>query len=108
MNVIWKFPLTNEETPIEAHVVEFLTVQMQDGTPCVWAIVDPDRQPNRYKVSSIGTGWECNRIDAPKYIGTVQQGMYVWHYFWEQEPAYRNVKEDTFTMFSRQPRPAFS
>ena len=108
MNVIWKFPLTNEETPIEAHIVEFLTVQMQDETTCVWAIVDHDRQPNRYKVSIIGTGWECSKIDASQYIGTVQQGMYVWHCFWEQEPACKNIKEGAFTTFSRQPRSAFS
>lgn len=103
MNAIWKFPLNNEETPIEAHVIEFLTVQMQNGQPCVWAIVDPDRPPKKYKICIIGTGWECRKIDASKYIGTVQDGMYVWHCFWEQEPAYKPVKETAFALFSSQP-----
>ena len=79
MNAIWKFPLTAEETEIEAPIEHFLTVQMQGDTPCVWAIVNPDKTPRKYKVVIIGTGWECQRIDASKYIGTVQAGMYVWH-----------------------------
>lgn len=103
MNAIWKFSLTNEETLIEAHIIEFLTVQIQNGQPCVWAIVDPDKQPKKYKISIIGTGWECRRIDASKYIGTVQDGMYVWHCFWEQELAYKSAKDTAFAMFSSQP-----
>ena len=54
MNVIWKFPLSDEETIIEAHVVNFLTVQIQEGTPCVWAVVDPERAPKKYKVTIFG------------------------------------------------------
>lgn len=103
MNTIWKFQLTNEETPIEAYVIEFLTVQMQNGQPCVWAIVDPDRPPKKYVIRIIGTGWECRKIDASKYIGTVQNGLYVWHCFWEQESPCKSVKETAFTMFSSQP-----
>ena len=88
-----------------------LTVQMQGGTPCVWAIVTPDKMPRKYKVVIIGTGWECQRIDASRYIGTVQDGEYVWHCFWDNIPTYRNVKEPVLTLFSshqvKQERPVF-
>ena len=106
MNAIWKFPLTGEETELEAPIEQFLTVQMQDGTPCVWAIVNPDRASHKYKVVIIGTGWECQRIDASKYIGTVQDGMYVWHCFWDVIPTYKDVNAPVFAMFSsRQAKP---
>ncbi len=105
MNTIWKFPLTDEETEIEAPIERFLTAQMQDNTLCVWAIVNPDKTPRKYKITVIGTGWECQKIDASKYIGTVQMGRLVWHCFWENAPAYKNVKEPTFTLFSSQKTP---
>lgn len=111
MNAIWKFPLTAEETEIEAPIEQFLTVQMQGGIPCAWAIVNPDKVSRKYKVVIIGTGWECQRIDASRYIGTVQDGGYVWHCFWDNVPTYRNVKEPVLALFSsrqvKQERPAF-
>ena len=103
MNAIWKFPLADNETEIEAHIIEFLTVQMQNGTPCVWAVVDPGRDPKKYKITILGTGWECEKIDTSRYIGTVQAGMCVWHCFWEQDPSPKSVKEAVFAMFSSQP-----
>ena len=101
MNAIWKFPLTAEETEIEAPIEHFLTVQMQGDTPCVWAIVNLDRPKRQYKISILGTGWECPRIDAAKYIGTFQENGYVWHCFWEQIPARISTQQPTFTMFSK-------
>ncbi len=100
MNAIWKFPLTEEETEIEAPIEQFLTVQMQGNTPCVWAIVNPNRAPKKYKVYVLGTGWECQKIDASRYIGTVQDGAYVWHCFWENTPAQRYANVPAFAMFS--------
>ena len=100
MNVIWKFPLRAETTEIEAPIDEFLTVQMQDGLPCVWAIVNPDKSPRKYNIFILGTGWECNSIDASKYIGTVQEGAYVWHCFWDKVQTQKNVSEPIFSLFS--------
>lgn len=103
MNAIWKFPLNSETSEIDAHVVEFLTVKIQDGRPCVWAIVDPNGVPRKYKVIILGTGWECNKIDASKYIGTVQDGESVWHCFWEDVPTCRSVNQPVFALFSSRP-----
>ena len=100
MNTIWKFPLTAEETEIEAPIEQFLTVQMQNGTPCVWAIVSPDKASRKFKAIILGTGWECQKIDASKYIGTFQNEGYVWHCFWEAVPNYRTTQAPVFSMFS--------
>lgn len=100
MNAIWKFPLTAEETEIEAPIEQFLTVQMQGGTPCVWAIVNPDKMPRKYKIALINTGWECQRIDVSKYIGTVQGEMSVWHCFWDNISPCKTVNEPVFALFS--------
>lgn len=101
MNVIWKFPLDFDETLIEAPVENFLTVQMQNGKPCVWGIVSPDRAPKKLKVYILGTGWECQKIDVSKYIGTVQDSDgYVWHCFWENVVVPKSTNEPVFALFS--------
>ena len=102
MNTIWKFQLTDDVTEIEAHIIKFLTVQLQNGQPCVWAIVDPERTPKKYKINIIGTGWESTNIDPSQYIGTIQTGSYVWHCFWENVVSYKTTNAPTFSMFSKQ------
>lgn len=102
MNVIWKFPLEDNETEIDAHIVEFLTVQMRGGTPCVWAVVDPNRVPRKYKISILESDWEYQKIDVSKYIGTIQSDMFVGHCFWDEIPIRKSIKEPAFAMFSKQ------
>jgi hypothetical protein len=61
---------------------EFLTVQMQRGKVCVWAIVDTDRLNEIEYFCIVGTGHPL--ADKPKfvhYLGTVQQDTLVWHVF---------------------------
>lgn len=100
MNAIWKFPLTSEETEIEAPIEQFLTVQIQNDVPCIWAIVNPDRIPRKFKVMVLGTGWEYQKIDPSKYIGTFQSEGHAWHCFWENVLNHKNVQAPVFTMFS--------
>ena len=85
MKEIWKFPLRDANTEINAPIVKFLTLQKQGDTVCVWAIVDTSMRASRYSVGFIGTGWMFDEIDYEKYIGTIQDGGFVWHYFWHQE-----------------------
>lgn len=83
---IWKYRLkvTDEqllEMPIGA---EILTVQVQDGEPCLWALVDPDAVRENRKIYIFGTGNPLlNSISILKYISTFQQlsGKLVWHVF---------------------------
>lgn len=59
-----------------------LTVQMQNGRPCMWVLVEVDREPVDRIITCYGTG---NPIKSHPgaYIGTVQSngGSLVWHFF---------------------------
>ena len=74
---------------------EFLSVQMQHGNLCLWAIVDPEKLLENEYFVIVGTGHPVP--EKPKYLqylGTVQQaarlknlfpehadGALVWHVF---------------------------
>jgi hypothetical protein len=83
---IWKFPL--EVTDVQEIELPYhsrcLDLQVQDGVPCLWALVCPDEIKLKRKVSIYGTGH-----DVPKgllyghYLGTFQlhDGDLVFHAF---------------------------
>jgi hypothetical protein len=77
---IWKFQLTAMEIsmPFDA---EICTFQYQAGVPCVWAIVDPDVMSVTRRFRIFGTGSELPTIDQCCYVGTAQEGPFVWHLF---------------------------
>jgi hypothetical protein len=84
---IWKFALDIEDRvriPMPAGA-EFLSVQMQGETPCLWALVDPDVEKTMRYLDVYGTGHTLP--DNPgRYISTFQMmgGRLVFHAF---EPA---------------------
>jgi len=87
MKTIWKFPLelTDRQSVGMLAGAEILSVQIQGATVCLWAIVEPSGQREERVFEIIGTGqtvWptEPDR-QVRKYIGTVQQGPWVWHVF---------------------------
>jgi hypothetical protein len=65
-----------------------LTVQVQDGQPFIWAMVDPD---NTFELTEhrsfcvIGTGFDFE-LERLAYIGTFQHvvAKEVWHLFEEK------------------------
>jgi hypothetical protein len=59
-----------------------LTVQIQRGGACLWAIVDPAAPVVYRHVRIAGTGHPAP--PEADYLGTLQMGDYVWHYFLEQ------------------------
>lgn len=73
MKTIWKYKLRIEEfqeikMPYGA---EILTVQIQDGAPHVWAMVDTNEPGDRRHIETVATGDKLS--DGPrKYIGTYQ------------------------------------
>ncbi len=65
--------------PIGAQV---LTVQIQDGEPHLWALVDPFNQDETRNFAVFGTGWDLKGdSEKGKYIATFQQDSLVWHVF---------------------------
>ena len=90
MKTIWKYELE----AVDCQVLEvpegatILTVQVQHGKPCVWALVNPDAVKVRRAFWVHGTGHDCTDVaDADaEYVGSVQlmQGMLVFHVFTEK------------------------
>ena len=85
MLTIWKYPLPVEnalrvDMPKDARI---LSVQIQGGMPCLWALVNPDAEKERRMFSVLETGEPIESVEALTYIGTVQQsgGSYVFHLF---------------------------
>jgi hypothetical protein len=53
---------------------------MQNDTPTLWAEVDPDNATEERLFTIIGTGHSVNS-NFPNYLGTIQDGNYVWHIY---------------------------
>jgi len=84
MKVIWKWALPIQDVvvidmPVDAQP---LTVQVQNGGPQLWAMVDPDVEWGSRTLRIYGTGHPIH--EAPgQYIGTFQfaNGALVFHVF---------------------------
>jgi len=84
MNSIWKYPLqvTDEQTIDVPEGSEALSVQVQNGTPCLWVRVDPAALKVPRKIITHGTGHHVPATTG-RYIGTyqIEGGALVFHVF---------------------------
>ena len=90
IKTIWKFALEsasyNDVTmPTDS---EILCLQLQNNTPCLWALVDPDlerpRITRRFVIT--GTGHDLAiKLSKRDYIGTFQIPGLVFHVFEVQQ-----------------------
>ena len=84
---IWKFELeTTDKQTIEMPVdSEILTVQTQNGEPCLWALVDPaaEKETRTFEVFGTGHTLHYDMGITKDYIGTYQlnSGALVFHVF---------------------------
>jgi len=80
---IYKYPLLIlDEQEIEMPMgAGLMSVQMQNGQPCLWALVDPMNTSERRKVLIRGTGHPADGLG--RYISTFQMkgGELVFHAF---------------------------
>ena len=101
MRSIWKFRLTGDSTPIKEKVIKWLSAGYDpSGDICVWAIVDPEVRIDekvKYGILKIGTGWNFSQdeLDNMEFIGTVEEGPYMWHIFVNQPGKFKE-KEKTY------------
>lgn len=81
MKKIFKYPLEikNQQEISMPFGAVILTVQLQHDEICIWAKVNPANSPENVTVYVVGTGHEIP--DGTAYIGSVQQGPWVWHIF---------------------------
>lgn len=82
---IWKFALRVTDSQIVRMPMGavILTVQVQRGTPCLWARVDTKVGRETRLILTFGTGQPVAFEKTDKYIGTYQldEGALVLHVF---------------------------
>jgi hypothetical protein len=82
MKIIYKYPLqiSKDCTLTLPKGAEILTVKLQNETPTLWALVNPNTSELEERhICIVGTGWELN--DNMKYIETYMEEYFVWHVF---------------------------
>jgi hypothetical protein len=89
MPVIWKIPLRitdYQEVSVPRGAVP-LSVAVQDRVLQAWVLVEPELPRVNHPVWVIGTGRALDdTVDLGGFLGTVQNGHYVWHVFWTWDP----------------------
>ena len=103
---IWKYKLPRDGATIQIHeyIVEVLHIGAQDGVPCLWAIVDPDRPRDGYtEIVAWGTGWSLPDdvyVECDYWGSCVDGAGYVWHYFAEARfPERRTWDYESLTVY---------
>jgi hypothetical protein len=87
MRTVFKYPIETTDTQ-ELKLPQgstILCVQVQNGQPCVWVILDSEVNVNRiYTLTTLGTGHRLSyNLAADNYLGTyqLQGGALVFHVF---------------------------
>ena len=99
MKRIYKYALgrDGEVVTYKGKFERFLQVQVQNGIPQVWIMLDDDMPEVSIDIAAIGTGWElpADVMTQMGYVGTAQDGFgFVWHYFWTKTPEVRKAEEE--------------
>jgi len=86
MKTIWKYNLKIDDEQVVnlPKNAEILTVQNQQGNPCLWALVSPIKETEPRIIVCRGTGHDINfRNFTLQYISSAQfyDGDIVFHYF---------------------------
>ena len=75
---IWKFKVSGSiQIPMDSQI---LTVQIQNDEPYIWVKVNPENDVETRTFEVVGTGHSFDDTNM-KYIGTFQDGPFVWHLF---------------------------
>lgn len=87
MKTIYKYPLeiTDCQSIRMSKGAEILSVADQYGIVCVWALVDPAANLEDRMFYIFGTGLPVNEVIPMKFLGSIQQSVFVWHVFVEDQ-----------------------
>ena len=83
MHTVWKFPLSIIDNQLVKMPTgsRLLSVQLQQGEPMLWAIVEETAQSIDRHIKIIGTGHRANHVLDDAFVGTIQIGSLVFHVF---------------------------
>lgn len=83
--VIWKFELeiTDWQEVMMPVGAELLSVANQNGSLCLWAMVDPSKgsQPRYIEIFGTGNPIPTDMGVDRKFLGTAVVNPFVWHVF---------------------------
>jgi hypothetical protein len=83
-STVYKYPihLTGLQVLTLPAPARILDIQIQDGYPQLWALVEPDQPMQNYEVITIGTGQTCyHDLRGSIFQKTLIDGSFVWHIF---------------------------
>ena len=83
---IFKFRLKSETEQIVRMPAksEIMDIQMQNGVPVMWALVDDSSEIIDVKINMYWTGEELRKSNSEEiFLATVQDGEIVCHFFME-------------------------
>lgn len=84
MKIIYKYELSVQDDQVieMPEGTEILSLQVQAGRPCLWALVTPyGRSTVKRKIRTHGTGHEITDWANLVFIGTYQAPPLVFHVF---------------------------
>jgi len=84
MTTIYKYPLeiTDRQTLALPTGYQIALIGLDpNGTPCLWAIVDPARSVANETIHIVGTGNPVPPNVVNRHIGSFVQEPFVWHAF---------------------------
>lgn len=83
MSVVYKYEIMKRTELKMPRGAKALTVQVQNGAPRLWALVDPEQPEERRVFEVYGTGHKIPDIHSVVYVGTFQvdDGAFVFHLF---------------------------
>lgn len=87
MKTIYKYPInltTEKQRLCLPENSQLLSVQMQNEKLCVWALIDESQPMSMVRFHIFGTGDNLPDDLNAVFLGTVQDGIYVWHVFYER------------------------
>jgi hypothetical protein len=86
MSTIYKYVLSQPYQGVSMpNGAEILSVQLQGENVCLWAKVNPSEPMRIRNIWMFGTGHPLPEMTNLVFIGTVQVGQLVWHFF--EEPS---------------------
>lgn len=79
----YKIQVVDDQTISIPLGAKLLTVQVQNGIPCLWALVDTEQKHEDVFIEIVGTGNPVTGTDSREYISTFQLhgGRLVFHVF---------------------------
>lgn len=82
---IWKFELeTTDDIKLSMpKAAQILSLQTQNGVPCIWAMVNPANEKEERTFRIYGTGHPIDAEKEQRFVGTYQLlgGQLVFHVF---------------------------